>query len=146
MTTFEVDPEDLAGLWADAGPWVEAEDAASLLGLTQAALESHRLNGLLLGCEFPGQIWLYPAKQFSDGRVLEGMPRVIAVLRGGGADGYRIADWLLETTSFAEPHRNAWDELQEGNIHQVLRAARQDAQRWKVRQFWEQYPPPPIPD
>lgn len=145
MAAFEIDPEDLAELWESAGPWIEAEEAAAILGVPEAELEAQRLLCRILGCEFPGQSWLYPAKQFSEGGALDRLQGVIAVLRDGGADDYRIADWLAARTSLTDRSRTVWDELKE-DPDRALRTARQDADRWKVRRTWEAHPPPPTPD
>lgn len=143
MTAFEIDPEDLAELWQQAGPWVESEEVAAILGVLVDELEAQRLLCRVHGCEFPGQSWLYPAHQFSERKVLDGLPGVIAVLRDGGADGYRIADWFAARTSLTE-NRTVWDELRDDPAR-VLRAARHDADLWKVRRFWEEHRPPEAP-
>lgn len=145
MAVFEIDPDDLAELWAEAGPWVEAQSAAAILGVPMAELEAQRLWCRVLGCEFPGQTWLYPANQFSEGNVLDGLQGVIATLRGGGADDYRAAEWLAARTSLTDRSRTVWDELRD-DPDRVLRAAHHDADLWKVRSFWEEHPPPPIPE
>lgn len=147
MSFFEVDPDDLTALWVGAGPWVEEEEAARLLGLGPQEVQDLGLTFRILGCEFPGQTWLFPVQQFIDGGVVHGLQRVCTVLYFvGGADNYRIADWLAERTSFADPNRTVWDELRDGSTEHVLRAARRDADLWKLRREWEKHPPPELPD
>jgi hypothetical protein len=146
MSAFEVDPDDLVSLWANAGPWAEEAKAAALLSIEITDLEHLSQTFQILGCEFPGQTWLFPVQQFIDGGVVPGLQHVCTVLHFvGGADNYRIADWLAERTSFTDPERTVWDELRDGNTNHVLQAARRDADLWKLRREWERYPPPELP-
>lgn len=147
MSFFEVDPDDLTALWVEAGPWVEEEEAARLLGIAPKELQDLRQAFKILGCEFPGQTWLFPIQQFIGGGVVSGLQSVCFVLRYvGGADRYRTADWLAESTSFTDHKRTVWDDLRDENTDQILQAARRDAQMWKLRRDWARHPPPTLPD
>lgn len=91
-------------------------------------VRSHRL----LRVETADGVFLFPAFQFTHGGVLPGLPELLQVLLGSGADGWTVAYWLTARNADLA-NRTALEVLAAGNATQVahLRAlAADDAAGW----------------
>lgn len=75
-----------------AGEMLTSAQVAELLGIKRQALDKRRKAGKLLGIRM-GSDWRYPAFQFTDDDVLEGLPAVLAAFEG--AEPWVIVDCLL---------------------------------------------------
>lgn len=75
-----------------AGGLLSADAVGALLGITRAAVDKRRALGKLLALRIRGD-WSYPAAQFRDGEVLEGIPSVLAGM--ADASPWSILDFLL---------------------------------------------------
>jgi hypothetical protein len=75
-----------------AGGLLSAEATGRLLGIGRAAVDKRRAAGRLLALRVRGD-WAYPAVQFREGEVLEGVPEVLAGM--GEATGWSVLDFLL---------------------------------------------------
>jgi hypothetical protein len=75
-----------------AGGLLSAEKAGTLLGITRAAVDKRRAAGRLLALRVRGD-WAYPAAQFRDGEVLDGIPEVVASM--ADASPWSILDFLM---------------------------------------------------
>lgn len=67
-------------LLEEEGGTLSAEEAGAVLGIKRQAVDKARRQGRLLGLSVAGR-WRYPAWQFSDGQVLQGLREVLAALR-----------------------------------------------------------------
>jgi hypothetical protein len=75
-----------------AGGLLSAEQVASLLGITRAAVDKRRSVGKALAVRVRGD-WHYPACQFRDGEVLAGVPEVLTGM--SDTSGWTVLDFLL---------------------------------------------------
>lgn len=75
-----------------AGEMLTSAQVADLLGIKRQAIDKRRKAGKLLGIRM-GSDWCYPAFQFTDDDVLEGLPAVLAAFEG--AEPWVIIDSLL---------------------------------------------------
>jgi hypothetical protein len=75
-----------------AGGLLPAEAVGRLLGISRAAVDKRRNAGKLLALRIRGD-WAYPAIQFGDGEVLEGIPEVLAGM--ADASPWSVLDFLL---------------------------------------------------
>ncbi|MDO9713705.1 hypothetical protein [Paracraurococcus lichenis] len=81
-----------ARLVTAAGGLLSADDVGNLLGITRAAVDKRRASGKLLALRIRSD-WAYPAVQFRDGEVLEGITDVLAGM--ADASSWSILDFLL---------------------------------------------------
>jgi hypothetical protein len=75
-----------------AGGLLSAEAVGKLLDISRAAVDKRRAAGKLLALRVRGD-WAYPAIQFRDGEVLDGIPEVLAGMRE--TTGWSVLSFLL---------------------------------------------------
>jgi hypothetical protein len=71
---------------------LSAEAAAKLLGLSRQGVDKRRTQGKLLAVRIRGD-WAYPAAQFADGEVLDGIPEVVSGMTN--TTPWAVLDFLL---------------------------------------------------
>lgn len=103
-----------------AGGLLSVGQVAALLGITRAAVDKRRSVGKALAVRIRGD-WHYPAAQFRDGEVIEGIADILAALPDTG--GWAALDLLL-ADSEALNGRSPLACLRAGDIAPVLRLLR----------------------
>ncbi len=75
---------------------------------------------------------LYPAFQVTDGRIVDGLPRVLEVLSTGIRSTWTWAQWLNTRPDDGDGTElpSAIEQLRAGELEDVLREARHDAWAW----------------
>lgn len=113
-------------MWTDAvGPFYSTEGVMNLLGgISKQAVSDrvrrHRLLALRTGS---GRL-VYPAAQFHDERVVDGLGDVLDVLVPDETEAWMVASWL--TTPDPElAGRNPIEALRSGDRAEVVRSARE---------------------
>lgn len=108
-------------VWGDLlGPAYSRERVADMLGMTVEEVDrSDRLLRLPQPTRGPG----YPAFQFVDGKVVDGLVDVIDILSPAVATNWTIASWLT-TSSIRLDDRRPIDLLAAGQPEPVLEVAR----------------------
>lgn len=113
-------------MWTDeVGPFYSTEGVMTLLGgVSKQAVSDrvrrHRLLALRTGS---GRL-VYPAAQFHDQRVIDGLGEVLDVLVPDDTEAWMVASWL--TTADPELHgRTPIDALRSGDRTEVIHAARE---------------------
>lgn len=106
---------------AEEGGSLSSEAVAKLLRISRQAVDLRRKNGSLLAIHLGRRGYLYPAWQFSDRGVLDGLPQVLAELKRHPA--LAQARFFLAGNPRLERHRPL-DGLRRGDVDAVLRAAR----------------------
>ncbi len=97
------------------------------LGRDPQALDRLRRSGEILGVRNNGS-FAFPAWQFDgQGRIVDGMPRVIATARSYGVSDERLGQLLEMRVGLASKRRLA-DDLRDGNVEHVLAVVRQAGQ------------------
>jgi hypothetical protein len=106
------------------GGSLSTKNAARQLGISEAALLNRHKNRRLVACRENSQrAFRFPAWQFRDGQVLDGLERVLRVLNvGTRLDGYGLMLFFLSKSSFLGGRRPL-DCLRKGEIEKVLLAA-----------------------
>ncbi|MBP0447766.1 hypothetical protein J8J14_23750 [Roseomonas sp. SSH11] len=84
--------EAQARLIEAAGGLLSLEGVATLIGIALTKVDAQRAAGRLLALQIRDD-WTYPAAQFRDGEVLDGIPEVIASM--ADASAWSILDFLL---------------------------------------------------
>jgi len=113
-------------MWTDAvGPFYDTDGVMTLLGgVSKQAVSDrvrrHRLLALRTGS---GRL-VYPAAQFHDERVIDGLGGVLDILVPDDTEAWMVASWLT-TTDPDLGNRTPLDALQAGDHNEVLRAARE---------------------
>ena len=113
-------------MWTDAvGPFYDTEAVMSLLGgVSKQAVNDrvrrHRLLALRTGS---GRL-VYPAAQFHDERVIDGLGDVLDVLVPDNTEAWMVASWL-STPDPALGDRTPIAALRAGAVDDVLRAGRE---------------------
>lgn len=115
-------------MWSDTvGPFYSTEGVMQLLGgVSKQAVSDrvrrHRLLALRTGS---GRL-VYPAAQFHDERVVDGLGDVLDVLVPDDTEAWMVASWLT-TPDPALDDRTPLDALRDGDRADVVRAAREVA-------------------
>jgi hypothetical protein len=71
---------------------LSAEAVAKLLGLSRQGVDKRRSQGKLLAVRIRGD-WAYPAAQFTEGEVLDGIPEVVSGM--SDASAWSVLSFLL---------------------------------------------------
>jgi len=100
-----------------AGEMLSVGQVAQLLGISRQAIDKRRAARRILALR-QGSDWLYPAFQFRDGEVLEGLAEVLEAC--AAMDGWSIVDILLAPDD-ALGGRSLLDLLHAGDHAQVAR-------------------------
>ncbi|WP_091232174.1 hypothetical protein [Microbacterium sp. 3J1] len=117
--------------WAKIiGPCYTTTGLARTLGWTEAKVADAGETLQLLVLETGDGVTLYPAFQLHDGRVVDGLSDVLAVLQTGTAGHWTWAKWLNIALPDKDPPR-AIDALRVGRLDEVLRDAEHDAWAWR---------------
>lgn len=119
--------DDGTNAWARIiGPCYTTTSLARALGWTEAKVAQAGETLQLLVLETDEGVTLYPAFQLHDGRVVDGLSDVLAVLLTGTADHWTWAQWL-NTALPEEDVPRAIDALLAGRLDEVLH----DAWAWR---------------
>jgi hypothetical protein len=103
----------------------KTEQVADYLGITPQAVNKRRALRQLVGLTFRKRGYVFPAWQFTDRGTLEGLPDILAAL----ADH----DEWTQNVFFINPNaclngRRPLDLLRQGEVHEVLEAAKEFGQ------------------
>ncbi|MGV3773275.1 MAG: hypothetical protein ACO1QB_10270 [Verrucomicrobiales bacterium] len=106
------------------GGSISAEEAAKAVGMSKVAiLKRYRAGRLLAWREERQNAFRFPAWQFQNGRVLEGLEDVLAKLNAGSRlDDFGRLLFFLSKTRFLNEQRPL-DCLRKGEVKKVLHAA-----------------------
>ncbi|MGV2900116.1 hypothetical protein ACNPM4_00440 [Microbacterium sp. AGC62] len=122
--------EDEPNPWAEiVGPCHTVTSMARTLGWTEAEVMVAGDDLRLLRLRTEDDIFLFPAFQLHDGKVVAGLREVLLVLQTGVNDSWTWAQWLNVALPEVDPPRNI-TRLTEGRLEEALRDARHDAWSW----------------
>ncbi len=113
-------------MWTDAvGPFYDTESVMALLGgVSKQAVNDrvrrHRLLALRTGS---GRL-VYPAAQFHDEQVVDGLGAVLDLLVPDNTEAWMVASWLA-TPDPDLGDRAPFEALRNGAVDEVLRGARE---------------------
>ncbi|MBP5803483.1 hypothetical protein J2D78_15445 [Microbacterium maritypicum] len=101
---------------------------ARALGWTEAGvIEAGRTLRLLMLLT-DDNVYLFPAFQLHDGRVVDGLTDVLGVLQTGTQGRWTWAQWL--NTPYPDGEPTAIEKMLAGRLDEVLLEARHDAWSW----------------
>ena len=110
------------------GPCYTVASMARALGWTEAGvIEAGRTLRLLMLLT-DDNVYLFPAFQLHDGRVVDGLTDVLGVLQTGTQGRWTWAQWL--NTSYPDGDPTAIEKMLTGRLGEVLLEARHDAWSW----------------
>lgn len=121
--------EDEPNPWARIiGPCYTVANMARTLGWTEAEVveAGHTLRLLMLLTD--DDVYLFPAFQLRDGRVIEGLTDVLRVLQTGTQGRWTWAQWLNTPYPHGEP--TAIEKMLAGRLDEILLEATHDAWSW----------------
>ena len=121
--------EDESNLWARIiGPCYTVPSMARTLGWTEAEVveAGHTLRLQMLLTD--DDVYLFPAFQLRDGRVIEGLTDVLRVLQTGTQGRWTWAQWLNTPYPHGEP--TAIEKMLAGRLDEILLEATHDAWSW----------------
>lgn len=121
--------EDEPNPWARIiGPCYTVASMARTLRWTEAEVveAGHTLRLLMLLTD--DDVYLFPAFQLRDGRVIEGLTNVLRVLQTGTQGRWTWAQWLNTPYPHGEP--TAIERMLAGRLDEVLLEAAHDAWSW----------------
>lgn len=113
-------------MWTDAvGPFYDTESVMALLGgVSKQAVNDrvrrHRLLALRTGS---GRL-VYPAAQFHDEHVVDGLGAVLDILVPDNTEAWMVASWLA-TPDPDLGNRAPFEALRDGDVDDVVRGARE---------------------
>ena len=133
MNTHRTEPSDVAaayargddareGLLGAEGGVLSAEALGEQLGITPHAVEGQRRSGSLLAV-LMHDAWRYPAWQLADGKLLDGLTDVLAVLVQHDLGPWDVMSFFLRTDTEREGE-SPLQALRAGRLDVALRAAR----------------------
>jgi hypothetical protein len=105
-----------------AGGTLQPREVAALLRMSRQAVGKRRAAGTLLGVSLGRRGYEYPACQFVDGGVVEGLAEVLSAFDDDVDPWMRLA--FLVTTNDALDGEMPLDVLRRGEVDAVVRAAR----------------------
>lgn len=118
--------------WAETvGPCYTMASMARTLGWTETeVLEAGReLRVLML--RTADDVYLFPAFQLHDGKIVEGLQDILLLLQTGTAGRWTWSQWLNVALPEHDPPRNI-SLLYEGRLEEAIRDARHDAWAWSL--------------
>jgi len=121
--------EDEPNPWARIiGPCYTVASMARTLGWTEAEVveAGHTLRLLMLLTD--DDVYLFPAFQLRDGRVIEGLTNVLCVLQTGTQGRWTWAQWLNTPYPHGEP--TVIEKMLAGRLDEILLEATHDAWSW----------------
>lgn len=122
-----------ADIDAYLAPWYVLSQVVELTGMNEAEIETAVNRHEMIGIRFnDGQLY-FPAKQFRNGHVIDGVPQVLAVLTAAVNDLETAAVWL--TAPYQSSVDNSelpsmWEALAAGHLDDVLTLAERDGRSW----------------
>lgn len=119
--------------WADIiGPCYRQASLARALGWTEDEVAAAAASLQILELLTNDDVLLYPAFQVRDGRLVEGLARVLQILSTGTRGRWTWAQWLNSPfdDDSGEPAPRAIEQLRAGQLDEVLRDARHAAASW----------------
>jgi hypothetical protein len=135
------EPEDVArrmlatipspSRWDDLlGPFYSGAQIAELLGgISRQAVADRRERGTLLGLKTADGLVVYPTFQLDPrNKVLPGLPEILQCFRGGGADDWTVAGWLVSPLAPLDG-RSVVQAIRDGEDLKLLLALARDAAR-----------------
>jgi hypothetical protein len=105
-----------------AGGTLQPREVAALLRMSRQAVGKRRAAGTLLGVSMGRRGYEYPACQFADGSVVEGLAEVLSAFDDDVDSWMRLA--FLVTASEALGGELPLDALRRGEVDAVVRAAK----------------------
>ncbi|WKT88262.1 hypothetical protein QYR02_12485 [Microbacterium maritypicum] len=121
--------EDEPNPWARIiGPCYTVASMARALGWTEAEVmdAGHTLRLLMLVSD--DDVYLFPAFQLCDGKVVDGLTDVLRVLQTGTQGRWTWAQWL--NTPYPDGEPTAIEKMLAGRLDEILLEARHDAWSW----------------
>lgn len=121
--------EDEPKPWARIiGPCYTVVSMARALGWTEAEVmdAGHTLRLLMLVSD--DDVYLFPAFQLCDGKVVDGLTDVLRVLQSGTQGRWTWAQWL--NTPYPDGEPTAIEKMLAGGLDEILMEARHDAWSW----------------
>lgn len=121
--------EDEPNPWARIiGPCYTVVSMARALGWTEAEVmdAGHTLRLLMLVSD--DDVYLFPAFQLCDGKVVDGLTDVLRVLQTGTQGRWTWAQWL--NTPYPDGEPTAIEKMLAGGLDEILLEARHDAWSW----------------
>jgi hypothetical protein len=113
------------------GPFYTVESAARLLKLSEAELLRKADKLEVLRVITSDEVTLFPAFQFADEQVIQGIPETLAILKTGTDASWTWALWLNAKVGFEdEVKESAVDKLLSDRKDEVLLEATHDAWAW----------------
>lgn len=113
----------VAGLREFRAQAYSTDDVREMLGgVSRQAVSQRVRNRRLMSMEISGKSW-FPDWQFVDGRLVAGLPEVIAALFEAGQDAY-TADAVMRTSYPEENGRTLAELLHDGKLDRVLHYVR----------------------
>lgn len=111
-----------------AGPWASSETVQEYLHIDSDELARLLANHEILGCSFSDRKTYFPLRGFLDGRLVDGLGEVLAVLASGPTNAQTWATWLAGSPR--DDGVSHWEHLRAGRLDEVLLEARRDVARW----------------
>ena len=110
------------------GPCYTVASMARALGWTEAEVmdAGHTLRLLMLVSD--DDVYLFPAFQLCDGKVVDGLTDVLRVLQTGTQGRWTWAQWL--NTPYPDGEPTAIEKMLAGRLDEILLEARHDAWSW----------------
>lgn len=113
----------VAGLREFRAQAYSTDDVREMLGgVSRQAVSQRVRNKRLMSMEISGKSW-FPDWQFADGRLVAGLPEVIAALYEAGQDAY-TADAVMRSPYPEEKGRTLAELLHAGDVDRVLHYVR----------------------
>jgi hypothetical protein len=109
-------------LLAAEGGMISARTFGELVGLSHTAVHLRRRRHALVAVALENGDYLFPVWQIDAGRVLPGVPAVVAELQEAGADGIAMAGFFLGRSESLDGRRPL-DALRAGEVEEVRAAA-----------------------
>lgn len=116
--------------WAEiVGPCYTVASMARALGRNEAEVIEDGCALRLLMLDTDDDVYLFPAFQLQDGKVVEGLQEVLLVLQTGVNSPWTWEQWLNVALPEHDPPRNI-SLLYEGRLEEAIRDASHDAWAW----------------
>lgn len=112
------------------GPCYTSGGLQAVLGMSRAALSKAVIERRALRLETSDGRNVYPAFQVHNGALVPGLRKVLLTLGGAIDDPWTWAMWLNATASQDPASKRRIDQLANGDVAGVLRAAMQTAAAW----------------
>lgn len=115
------------------GPFYTVSSGARLLGITEEEILQMVERLEILRLITTDEVQLFPAVQFQEGTVIDGVPEVLKILKSGIDDPWTWGLWLTARVRFDgdQEHLTALEKLLAGHKEAILLEATHDAWAWR---------------